>query len=196
MMHSAHRPGTNGFTLVEVVVATTVAMVLMVVLGNILLSSTRSVDYVVTDSILDQELKRGLNRMFGEIQSASPSTISIIGTDPDHDAVVFQVPAPWDGSSVRWGAVDDMNVFHEGWRVRYQVTKGDLMRCLLGTTGLTAGAETLVLRRIDSARDGRKGFAVSRVDDLVTISVRSGREFRDGVRHEKEFTSSIGLLNP
>ena len=185
----------RGFTLMETVVALGIAAALMVVLGNILLSSTQSVDYVVTDSIMDQEMKRGLNRLFQEIQSSSPSTISIVETNPDHDVLTFQVPAPWDGVAVRWGATDDDDVFHEGWHVRYQVVQGDLVRGLLNTAGIPTGTESLVLRRIDASRDGQKGFRVTRVNTLITVLVRSGRQFRDGVWYGKDFTSSVHLMN-
>ncbi len=195
MTRSTRPDRRSGWTLLETVVALAVAAVLMVVLGNILLSSTQSVDYVVTDSVMDQEMKRGLGRFFQEIQSSSTSTLSIDETDPDHDAVLFQVAAPWDGTAVRWGAIDDANVFHAGWRVRYRVVDGNLVRDFLGTTGLPAGTESLVLRRIDALLDGKKGFRVTRIDTLVTASVRSARRFRDGVRYEKEFASSVHLLN-
>ena len=195
MSPSAQRDRQRGFTLMETVVALGITAALMVVLGNILLSSTRSVDYVVTDSVMDQEIKRGLNRLLQEVQSSSPSTISVVETNPDHDVLVFQVPAHWDGVAVRWGATDDDNVFHEGWQIRYQVVQGDLVRGLLGATGLPVGTESLVLRRIDPARDGQKGFRVTRVNALITVLVRSGRQFRDGVWYEKEFTSSVHLVN-
>lgn len=185
----------QGFTLMEVVVALGVASVVLLILGNILLSSTSSIDSVITGSTADQEMKKGLGRLLGELQGSSPTVVSISTADPDHDAITFQTPGSYNGG-VNWGATESNGTWQAGWSTRYLVASGNLVRRVLDGSGNQIGPDELLVRRLDASTGGVKGFRMTRNGALVTATVRTRKGLRDSHEIQKEFTSSMFLKNP
>ncbi len=184
----------GGFTLLETAMALAIASVLMVVLGNILISSTSSVDYIVVDSITDQEIKKGLNRLLDELQTSSTTVMAVDGSDADHDSATFQTPGAYTGT-VSWGAVDVAGVWQTGWSVRYQVVGGELVRRVLNGSGTQVGANELLVRLVDNLSVGQKGFRITVTGPVVNTVIRIRKTFRDNKSYTKELSSSVFLKN-
>jgi prepilin-type N-terminal cleavage/methylation domain-containing protein len=188
----ARRPA--GFTLLELLMALAIASVLMVVVGNILISSTRSVDSMVVDSVSDQEIRQSLNRMLDEMQMTSTSRLAINSLGTDHDSITFQTPSSYAGA-VTWGAKDAAGTWHADWTVRYTVVNGQLVRQVLNSGGSTVGASAVLARGIDGLSSGTKGFRVGLVGPVASAALRVRKQFRDGKVYTKEFSSSVYLKN-
>jgi prepilin-type N-terminal cleavage/methylation domain-containing protein len=188
-----NRPAA-GFTLLEVMMAMFISAILMVILGNILMSSTRSVDAVVVDSVSDQEIRRSLDRLTDELRTSSSTALTINATGTNHDALALQTPSSFTGS-VTWGAVDNGGTWHANWTVRYEVVGGQLVRRVFDLNGIQDGADVLLARGIDNLRAGVKGFRASAVGSVVNVGLRVNKGFRDGKSYTKEYTSSVLLKN-
>jgi hypothetical protein len=188
------RSRSAGLTLVEMVFVLAISGGLMVILGNILISSTNSADYVMSDSNRDFEVRRTLGWLLGELRAAGTAT-SIATTDPQYDAVTFQTPGP-ALDTLQWGAVDAGGVWHPGWSVRYLVDRGTLFRRALDAAGAPSGEDQVFVRGIDGLRDGRKGFALSRTGSVIAATIRVNRVHADGRQFQKEYGCSIGMKNP
>jgi len=184
----------GGFTLLETAMALAIASILMVVLGNILISSTNSVDTILVDSVTDQEIKKGLNRFLDEAQTSSTSVLTVDTTGADHDAVTLQTPGPYTGT-VSWGATDTAAVWQTGWSVRYLVVGGQLVRRVLNGSGTQVGADELLVRFVDNVSGGQKGFRVAVTGPVVNAVVRIRKTFRDNKSYTKEMGSSAILKN-
>jgi prepilin-type N-terminal cleavage/methylation domain-containing protein len=187
--------GSSGFTMIEMATALSIAAIVMVIVGNILISSTHSVDYVMTDTTADQEMKRGISRLLGDLRTASPSVVTIATSDADHDSIAFQTPGTYDGS-VTWGAKAPNGAWQAGWSLRYTVVAGTLVRRVLDAGGVQVGSDELLVRGVDRRTSGRKGFALAINGPLVTATVRTRKTFRDSNDYSKEFSSSVFLENP
>ena len=122
------------------------------------------------------------------------SVLSVNSADPDHDSLTLQTPGTYTGT-VNWGATDLSNVWHASWSVRYQVVGGQLVRRVLNASGTQVGASELLIRSVDSASGGLKGFRVAVTGPVVNAVVRIRKTFRDNKSYTKELGSSIFLKN-
>jgi len=184
----------RGLTLIEVAVAMTLGAIVMVILGNILSSTTDSVDSIVVGSVGDQDLKKSLNRFLDEVQRSSTSRLDIDSSDPDHDVITLQTPSNV-GGTVSWGAVDATGIWREDWSARYLVEDGRLVRKALNTGLYPVGSDEPFARGVDGLRDGRKGFLVTRNGTVINAAIRVVRSYRSGVDSVKEFDSSVMVRN-
>ena len=194
MIRPARPRRPAGFTLIELLMAMVIAAVLMVVVGNILISSTRSVDSMVVDSVSDQEIRQSLNRMLDELQMTSASRLAINSLATSHDTITFQTPSSYAGS-VSWGAADTAGDWKAGWTVRYTVVAGQLVRQILNPSGEPVGADAVLARGVDGLSGGTKGFRVGLVGPVASVALRVRKQFRDGKVYTKEFSSSVYLKN-
>ena len=183
-----------GFTLVEVLSALAITSVLMVILGNIVISSTRAVDTVVVGSVGDQEIKRGLKRLVNELQTTSTSVLTINTSNASYDTATFQTPGTYNGT-VSWGAVDIDGVWRMNWTVRYVMSGTQLVRQVFSGSGSKVGSDELLVRNVDSLRGGVKGLRLNRIGSVIRITLRISRTYRDAKDYFKEYNSSVLLKN-
>lgn len=194
-MHGHSLPrSSRGISLIELMIVIALFSIIMVLLGSILLSSTRSMDYLVKDSTSDSQMKNALYQIFGELKSSNPSMVRISTADPDHDAITFQTPGPYlDG--VQWGAMDDSGIWKADWSAQYLVVDGNLVRRVLDDGGQSVGSNKPIVLHVDGQRDGRKGFYLATKGPVINVGIRIWKTFSDGGSYQKEFSSSVFLRN-
>jgi prepilin-type N-terminal cleavage/methylation domain-containing protein len=194
VFRSATTDRRRGLTLLEIIVATAVMAVLMTVLGNILVCSTRSVDALVVDSVSDQEIKKGLSRLINELETSASTVVAIDSSNASFDQVTFQTPGTYNGA-ISWGATDASAAWHSLWTVRYKVSGGLLVRRVINSTGNQVGSDELLVRKVDDLSGGVKGFGVARIGQLVNITIRVRKTFQDGKDYVRQYDSSVLLKN-
>ncbi len=188
------RSRSGGFTLVEMAVVLGVACVLMIIVGNILISSSTSTEHLIAESRMDFEVKRAMKALLGDLQASAPSVSTIDPSGTDYDSITYQVPGPFTGVR-QWGAFDASHQWQPSWSVRFLVVQGNLVRRILDGSGQPRGSDEIYVRRIDNLRDGQKGFMVTRTGSLVTASIRILRTSREGHQSQKEYSSSTCMRN-
>jgi prepilin-type N-terminal cleavage/methylation domain-containing protein len=200
-MRINHRPRNpaagrrTGLTMIELMIAVTIASVLMVILGNIIISTTHSVDTLTVDTVSDQELKRSMGRLIGELQTVSPTALSINSADANNDAVILQTPGPYTSGTVNWGAVDTQGTWRDDWTAQYLVVDHRLIRRVFNDSGNQIGNDELLARDLDLRSGVNKGFSVSRTGNVVKVSLRVHKTFRDSKDYRKSYESSVLLRN-
>ena len=194
MFRSATIDRRRGLTILEIIVATAVMTVLMTVLGNILVCSTRSVDAIVVDSVSDQEIKRGLSRLINELETSASTVVAIDSSNINFDQVTFQTPGTYNGA-ISWGATDAAAAWHSLWTVRYRVSGNQLVRRVINSSGNQVGADEMLVRKLDDLSGAVKGFGVTRVGQLVNITIRVRKKFQDGKDYVRQYDSSVLLKN-
>jgi hypothetical protein len=168
--------------------------VLIVVMGNILISSTRSVDAMVVDTTSDVEIRRSLGRLIDDLESTATARLSIDATGAGADALDLQTPSTYSGS-VTWGAKDAAGVWRSDWRARYAVAGTQLVRRAINSMGVQVGADALLARNVDGRSGGVKGFRIALNGRIANIGLRVRKAFRDGKVYAKEFSTSVQLKN-
>lgn len=184
----------QGFTLIEVAVALAILAIIAVVFGEVVISSTTSMDYLVTDNTSDMEIKRSLNTILNELRLSSNAVITLDTSDANFDTITFQTPDAY-GSSVDWGASDSTGAWNANWSVRYTVANGRLVRRVLNALNNQVGSDEILARGIDSANGAVKGFQVTQNGPVVNVLIRVRKTPFDGKAYEKQMSTSIFLKN-
>ena len=164
-----HRPSAarRGFTLVELLLA----MVLTIIVGLALFAaaqaSTRAGAVAELVVYVTQEARRGMDTMASDLREAG-GTID----DSIPGQLEFQLPVGFDtctSNAICWGAVDSGQAPQAGWKVRYQLVGGQLLRKVLNGAIEDAAAERVLANDVSAATfdyDGAK---------MVAVTLRVGR---------------------
>ena len=180
-----------GLTLVEVAIGAALVAVIAVALGQILMATDNSIDYMTRGAATDQEIKRSMNRIADDLQLSASSAIRVT-TGTYFDQLNSQRPNPnGNGQS---GAPDITGVWQQNWQTWYQVVGTDLVRRILDSSGNIAASETLV-RNLDDTGTSGKGFEVSVNGPVVGLTLRLQSPRRDGAVIARELTTSVFLKN-
>lgn len=190
---SAHRRDEAGFTLVEMSVAMGVGVLCLLVLGQALSTAAGSSDSIIKQAEMLTDAQRGLEHLRRELQSASSDLVEVTTQADGNDVVVLKTGGPFTGA-VRWGAHDRAGEWRAGWSSRFRIVEGHLVREALDLSGSARGEAQSLARGIAPSVPGRKGFAVQKNGSLFVIDLRVRREFRDGNRLERHFSTAIKSL--
>ncbi len=184
----------HGFTLLEVAVALAILAIIAVAFGQVVISSTNSMDYLVADNTIDQEIKRGLTMVLNELRQSSNAVITLDTSNSNFDIVTFQTPNTY-GGSIDWGAADSTGTWNANWSVRYTVANGQLVRRALNALNNQFGSDEVLVRSLDSANGTVKGFQVTQNGPVVNVLIRVRKTTFDGKAYEKQMSTSIYLKN-
>jgi prepilin-type N-terminal cleavage/methylation domain-containing protein len=181
----------KGFTLLELVVAVSLGATLFAILGNVMIGTTRSVDYIVTDMVTVQDIRDGVTGIGGELRRSAATSITIV-SGSQNDTLTLQVSAA-NGSGSTMGAEDQSGNFNTGWFIRYRVVGTDLIREVLNAGGLPASSH--IIARHVSDQGGVKGLAVTQNGALYTVRIQINTEFDDGNDYTKDMQSTVFVRN-
>ena len=183
-----------GYSLLEVGIAVGLGATLLTVLGNILISTTDSMDYMVKDSITLEDIKETVNTVTSELQSSQKTSITII-SGANYDTITLQVYRDPPGATPpSYGAEDQSGAFNTGWSIRYRVTAPNLLREVLDGGG-TVRWSMIVAEDVDTAFGGQKGFAVVKNGNLYSVNLRIQKTFEDQNYYRKSMGSTVFVKN-
>lgn len=179
----------NGFTLIEVAIVVTILGVVLLAAVMLARGTQGAYESLSQDTELNFYLRRALEKMTDELRRCTLAQITIENSDPGADAVEFSLPLGVSTDTVIWGAEGQ-----PGWRVRFLVEDGVLVRRVVDGTGTIRTMDQVLATGVDGLRDGRKGFSVAGSDSLFTLSLRlvtrdHGRQWR------REISTAVSLRN-
>lgn len=202
MTHRSEREGARqaGFTLLEVTFAAGLAVLVTLVGISLSTVGTDSLDLLTRSQTLDQGLKRALDRVSQDLLAASLETTVIDSSDANHDRVSFQMVDSDDLSGTpSFGLRDSDEVFRAGWSGEYRVESGSLVLRVFDEQD-TVVEDRVLCANVDLAFDDgsgvTKGFAVGRVGELVTVTLRLNSVLRDQSDFRRQETTSVRQVNP
>ncbi|MBI4605124.1 MAG: hypothetical protein HY721_24435 [Planctomycetes bacterium] len=175
---------TAGFTILEAAIGFAVGITILAVLGNILIGTTNSLDYVVQDCVTVRDIQDVVDGVRTELRSSSTSVITIV-SGATADTLAFQV-----SSGGLFGAQDVNGAFQQGWSIRYLVSGTDLVREVLDTSG-TVQSSGVVAQRLGGATAGQKVFSVTKNGSLYVVLVRIQKTFSDSKTYTKSMQSTV-----
>lgn len=181
------RRRTGGLTLVELSVAVATGGFLVVLVGSVLLASTRAADAVVQESSARQTGVT-LRGIIESLRRSSNDRIAI-EADADQNAVLtLQVLSSADGAS--WGAERIDGVFVEDWATTYRRSGTDLVRQTRDAAGAVVEEQVVAVGVQDSSEGGR-GFAVRAVNSVYEVTINATRELGSASTLEVNFGASV-----
>ena len=197
-----YRYRASGFTLLEVTFAMAIGVTLTLIVTQIMVTSTVSVDYLSRSNVSDLGLKRALARMGEDFRESGTAVVTIDSTGTDWDAVTVQT-ADTSTDPVTWGTVDSDGVFRPNWQVEYLVVENDFVRRILNTGGVPVGPEATLIIGIDDLFDDgggqgpQKGFIVEAVPGsrLFNVTIRLLATFRDNKQTRREVNTTFIVKN-
>lgn len=183
-----------GYSLLEVAVAAGLGATLLTVLGNILVSSTASMDYMVKDAITLGDIKETVNTVTSELQNSQKTTITIVPST-NYDTLTLRVYCDPPGvTPPSYGAEDQNGTFNTGWSIRYRVTAPNLLREVLDGGG-TIRWSMIVAEDVDTLSGGLKGFSVVKNGNLYSVNLRINKTFDDQNYYRKSMGSTVFVKN-
>ena len=186
--------GDAGYSLIEVAIAAGLGATLLTVLGNILISTTSSMDYMVKDTITLEDIKETVNTVTSELQNSQKTSITIV-PGANYDTITLQVYRDPPGvTPPSYGAEDQYGTFNTGWSIRYRVTAPNLMREVLDGGG-TIRWSMNVAEDVDTSFSGQKGFAVVKNGNLYSVNLRINKTFDDQKFYRKSMGSTVFVKN-
>jgi len=189
---SLFMPSRGGFTLLELSIALAIGITLLAVLGNVLISSTNSLDYIMQDTVVLGDIKDVVNGLREELRSSTTGLITIDTSNADYDVLTFKVSS--GGTSPSYGAVDINGNFQNGWSIRYTVSSSNLVRNVLDGGG-TVQSSSIVVEDVDTRFSGQKGFWVTKTGSLYNVNIRINKTFRDSNSARKGMGSTVFVPN-
>ena len=188
------RPTESGFTLLEVAIVVGLTSVVALTLGNVILGTTSSVDYLMRDTRSVEEMQHMVSAIKDEIRDTGTANITIQpGTYYD---TVYLQQARWNNvtSTMDHGAEDINGSWRSGWQVRYRVDVTDLKRELMPSSSVVNSSST-VATDLNVNTTGVKGFTVIKNGDLYTVRISTKETFDDGKTCQKSMQSTVRLQN-
>lgn len=184
----------RGLTLLEVSIVVGLTAVIGLTLGNVVIGTTRSVDYLMKDTINVEQVQDTVNTIRDEIKDTVASQVTIQpGTFSD---TLYLRLGRYDDTynTMVYGAETQTGVWLSGCQVRYEVAGTDLVRSLLPTAGVVTYSE-IVARNLDIGTTGVKGFTVIKNGNLFTIRMATNKTFDDGKNYKKTMQSTVRVQN-
>lgn len=189
----------RGFTLVELTVATGIALVLILAVAVITRTSGNSMEYLSRTHRIDTQLDRALRELGNDLRRASASGIVIDTTPVDFDVITLQVPDPAASAGVTvWGYPDASGVFQPGFSARYLVSGGTLVRRVLDGFGAVTGGERTLCLNCDGfdSQSGEKGFQVRLTGGLADVVLTVREDLADGTVLRRTQRTALRVVNP
>lgn len=185
--HARRRPA--GFTLIETIVVVAVMGAILVSVVTFSLATQSSYEIVLSGAKTTADIRRPLDAMTADLRNSAPDRVTVDELAPDWDAVSFQVPVGWNGGGIVWGAEGEA-----GYRLEYRIEGvGRLVRRVLDDTGTPVDEITLA-RRVDTVREGVKGFDVEMDDDHCILTLRI-RRAQGNKRIQRQASTTVVLRN-
>ena len=157
----------HGFTLLEILI---VGVLLSVILGGVvlsLLSGQRTYSSAEAYLQVQEQARHALDIMTRELHNAR-NTIVSTGT-----AITFQRNIGFDlalplctAGQACWGALDQLGVRHDGWKIRYRLTGTTLFRDILNELDQLQGASQILARNV-----AQTNFVYSAGNKTITIQL-------------------------
>ena len=169
-------------------------VIIVIVLGQVSISTTNSMDYLVHDTTADQQMKRVLNKLVSELRLSSENAVVISTSDPDHDLLTLQTTGTFNGT-VDWGIEDQQGVWKSGWAAQYQVVGNDLARRILNTSGNPVGGDEVIVLAVDNFNGTNKGFEIVQSGPVINVTIRVNIINRDNKSFVKQVNSSVYMKN-
>jgi type II secretory pathway component PulJ len=181
-----------GLTLIELASAMTLGTLVVLLIGNVVVSTTNSIDCLVKNSVATGDLQKATRFIARDLRSSSSSVIVLDKSGTAHDAFTYQVPDP-AGATGKWGAFDN-GTWKENWAYRYRVNGKELERETLNPEN-TVTARFLLMRDVDGLHSSVKGFEVTRSGEVYTVRLRTWKRLADGADSRKEITTAVYVTN-
>ena len=181
--------GGEGFTLVELLLATLILLVILMVGASLAGQASDAWHNVYQDTQAVHEARQGLAALAAELRRSAPEVVSIDTSPPDYDIITYQVPVGRAGTTIQWGAEGQV-----GWRVRVTVEEGKLLRTILDAEGNPLERPQVLATQVDGLYRSQKGFSATLTDRLLTLSLRT-RASSGGHTWRKTLTTTVRLRN-
>ena len=164
----SHRPRRGaGLTLVELVVAIATGSILVVMVGSVLLASTRMADSIVKESSA-RKIDVALRRITESLRRSAKNRITLAIDGDLNSILTLQVLSSADGAS--WGAERIDGTFVNNWSTAYRRSGNDLIRQTVDDTD--AVVEQLVVAVGVQDPDGAgRGFDVTVVNSVYEVTI-------------------------
>jgi len=180
---------SQGFTLIEVAIVLTILSVIVVV-ATMLTRATDKAYHTTTESAnAGFFLRRALEGITEEVRRSDSDHLTIDHSDDAYDFLEVQMPLTVKEGSVSWGASS-----HIGWKVRFLVEDGVLIRRVVNSGGIIMEMDQVLASNIDDDWTDGKGFAVSQNGSLITMTVRVVQEDAGG-EWSRQLTTAVSLRN-
>ena len=174
-------------TLVELVVAIATGSILVVMVGSVLLASTRMADSIVKESSA-QRIDMALRRITESLRRSANNRITIAVDGDLNSILTLQVLSSVDG--VSWGAERIDGTFVDGWSTAYRRTGTDLIRQTVDGTG--AVVEQLVVAvGVQDPSGGGPGFGVTVINSVYAVTINVHRTVGTTESLERSLSASV-----
>ena len=162
------RPSSRGISLVELIVVILVFAGLSAAVFLSILLSNRSYFSSETYIQIQEEARRGLDAMVGELRSAGGAIAIAAGQ------LTFQLPLGYNlalplcpANAVCWGAVDNSGVAQPGWGIRYQRvvngTSQQLVRDILNGAGVVQAGSRVLANNVSQLTFASSGVPINTI---------------------------------
>jgi prepilin-type N-terminal cleavage/methylation domain-containing protein len=191
---------TRGFTLLEIAVALTIALVLIGAVYSVTQEATETAHLGTSISMLDAEVSRTLDRMATELVAAGIESIEPAALEGD-PAVCFRKCIGADGTTIRWGPRQSFDLRAEDGVNRVvwvQDVDAESPREIVLTRVARAYAEGEVLNAADDNGNGlvdERGLSFELVGRTLTIRLTLERPGPAGQVLARTATTSVKLRN-
>lgn len=179
----------GGFTLIEVVMVCAVMGIILLTVITFSLSVQKSYETCLDGARVTANVRKPLETLSDELRNCSMDEIIIETDDPHADCLIIRVPVGYNSGSIIWGADGQA-----GYSIEYSVINNELVRFLLNEEEDPVDRRVLA-RNVDVLRDGVKGFGVSRVGNLCTLSLRIRVSKTENRRIQRQAVTSVTLRN-
>lgn len=179
----------RGFTLIEVAIVLVIASLFIVAAMVFTRATDESYRTTAQSADITFNTRRALETLSNELRHTDLTHLTITTTNPLFDLVEVQLPLKVTAGTVVWGADGT-----SGWKVRYLVENGALIRRVVTATGTIAQMDRVLADGVDPSAAEGKCFSVSRTGSLLTISVRVVGQ-RDGRSWARQLTTAVSLRN-
>ncbi len=201
MKPSSHKQRA-GFTLVELMIATTILGVLGLGLTQGLKLADNTHSSVTEQATQNRQLRTSITNLRSELQSSTASLLQVTPGFRGNQILTLQIPIDGAGPAT-WGAFDrslgnsaaEWN--REGWQVRYRVTPDELgnvqlLREILDPAGTIQAARTLARGLLTNTDPQGPGLTAVQTGDVWQIRLATQREESNGIYSE---TFDVRLRN-
>ena len=185
---SSHRPRrAAGLTLIELVVAVATGAILVVMVGSVLLASTRAADSIVKESSA-RKVNVTLRRITESLRRSAKSRITVAVDGDLNSILTLQVLSSADG--VSWGAERIDGSFVDDWSTAYRRSGNDLIRQTVDDTG--AVVEQLVVAvGVQDPSGGGPGFGVTVINSVYAVTINVHRTVGTTESLERSLSASV-----
>jgi len=189
-------PGVSGMTLIEVSMAVAVLTALTIAVGALTQTAARATNTSMRTQQVDEGLTRALDQLAHDVGSASRSGTVIDSSGSSHDRVSLQLSsAELAGTGQEWGYRDANAVFQTDWLCTYSVENSNLVMTVTDAFDHLEYQRTLCAE-VDDFDGESKGFLLTRVNDLVIITLRTRGSYSDGGQRTRTVSTTVLQLLP